>query len=246
MEEEGSFMRSSARLCTYYFFLILFFVTTAVPPALCDTNPAKVLAVKDGDTISVVETGGRQMEVRLEGIDAPEHGQPFAEASKEHLGSLVLGKDVVLDCTALDEYSRMVCKVLLPGGEDADLEQIKAGLAWHYKQFQRLQSATDRANYGAAEDAARRARLGLWADAQPLQPQDFRHGTRSGICLDDSDHRIACSDTYVGPVRANRRSGIYHWPGCPNYGDIAEHNRIEYPNAVAAEQAGYRAARNCP
>lgn len=239
-------MRSNASLRAFYSFLILLLVTTPAWLALADTHAAKVLVVKDGDTITVAANGGRQMDVRLEGIDAPEHGQPFAEASKEHLSGLVLGKDVSLDCTAPDEYRRMVCKVLLPNGEDADLDQIKAGMAWHYKQFQRLQSATDRATYGAAEDAARRAHIGLWADAQPMQPQDFRHGTRSGICLDNSDHRIACSDTYEGPVRANRRSGIYHWPGCPNYDDIAEQNRIEYPNAVAAEKAGYRAARNCP
>jgi len=239
-------MRSNASQRAFYSFLILLLITTSAWLALADTQAAKVLVVKDGDTIAVVVNGGRQTDVRLEGIDAPEHGQPFAEASKEHLSGLVLGKDVSLDCAATDEYRRLVCKVLLANGEDADLDQIKAGMAWHYKQFQRLQSATDRAAYGAAEDEARRAHIGLWTDAQPVQPQDFRHGTRSGICLDNSDHRIACSDTYEGPVRANRRSGIYHWPGCPNYDDIAEHNRIEYPNALAAEKAGYRAARNCP
>jgi methylphosphotriester-DNA--protein-cysteine methyltransferase len=42
------------------------------------------------------------------------------------------------------------------------------------------------------------------------------------------------------------RSHIHHWPGCPNYDDISEGNRVEFPNAAAAEQAGYRAARNCP
>ena len=63
---------------------------------------------------------------------------------------------------------------------------------------------------------------------------------------DANDHRIACSDTYDGPVRGNRRSMIYHWPGCPNYDDIADQNRVPFPTAVAAEEAGYRAARNCP
>jgi methylphosphotriester-DNA--protein-cysteine methyltransferase len=42
------------------------------------------------------------------------------------------------------------------------------------------------------------------------------------------------------------RSHIYHWPGCPNYNDIAEHNRVEFSNAIAAEKDGYRAALNCP
>ena len=49
-----------------------------------------------------------------------------------------------------------------------------------------------------------------------------------------------------GPIRGNKRSMIYHWPGCPNYDDIAPHNRVPFRSAQEAEQAGYRAARNCP
>lgn len=228
-------------------FLLFFFLASPFAGvALADLHTAKIVGITDGDTVAAVLSSGQSVNVRLEGIDAPEHGQAFASASEKHLSELVLDKAVTLDCSALDPYQRLVCKILLPNGEDVDLDQIKAGMAWHYKQYQRLQSATDRAAYGAAEDAARRARLGLWADAEPMQPQDFRHGTRSELCLDNHDHRIACSEAYDGPVRGNMRSHIYHWPGCPNYDDIAEHNRVEFPNAIAAEQAGYRAARNCP
>jgi endonuclease YncB( thermonuclease family) len=237
--------RFHASQASLVFFLVLLF-SFAPRIVLAYTSPARIVGIIDGDTAVAVINGGQQREVRLEGIDAPEHGQPFASESTEHLSGLVSGKSVNLDCAGEESYGRLVCKILLPSGEDVDLDQIKAGMAWHYKQYQRSQTATDRAAYGAAEDQARRSRIGLWADANPVQPQDFRHGTRSGICLDNSDHRIACSDTYVGPVRGNMRSHIYHWPGCPNYDDIAEHNRVQFPNAVAAEQAGYRAARNCP
>jgi len=46
-------------------------------------------------------------------------------------------------------------------------------------------------------------------------------------------------------IRGNRRSMIYHWPGCPNYDDIAPHNRVHFRTRAEAEAAGYRAARNC-
>jgi len=49
-----------------------------------------------------------------------------------------------------------------------------------------------------------------------------------------------------GPVRGNRRSMIYQWPGCPYYDAISEGNRAEFPSAQAAEAAGYRPAKNCP
>lgn len=214
-----------------------------------------VVGIDDGDTISVrtgaVPAGlavrdGETISVRLEGIDAPEHGQPFGNASRQNLSELVFGKQVNLECQGPDRYKRWACKVLLPSGEDVCLDQIEAGMAWHYKQYQRLQSATDRAAYGAAEDQARHAKKGLWSEPNPVQPQDFRHGTRSPFCADNNDHRIACSDTYEGPVRGNMRSHIYHWPGCPNYDDIADHNRVEFANAMEAEKAGYRPAYNCP
>jgi hypothetical protein len=46
-------------------------------------------------------------------------------------------------------------------------------------------------------------------------------------------------------IRGNKRSMIYHWPGCPNYNDIAPANRVEFKTRAEAEAAGYRAARNC-
>jgi PBP1b-binding outer membrane lipoprotein LpoB len=46
-------------------------------------------------------------------------------------------------------------------------------------------------------------------------------------------------------IRGNKRSMIYHWPGCPNYDDIAPHNRVYFRTRAEAEAAGYRAARNC-
>lgn len=48
-----------------------------------------------------------------------------------------------------------------------------------------------------------------------------------------------------GPVRGNRRSHIYEWPGCPYYDRIAPGNRVPFPSARAAREAGYRPARNC-
>ena len=49
-----------------------------------------------------------------------------------------------------------------------------------------------------------------------------------------------------GPVRGNRRSHIYEWPGCPYYDRIAPYNRVAFASAQAAHNAGYRPARNCP
>jgi endonuclease YncB( thermonuclease family) len=44
--------------------------------------------------------------------------------------------------------------------EDVNLGQIEAGLAWHYKEYAREQSAEDRKRYAEAEIEARGAQCG--------------------------------------------------------------------------------------
>ena len=57
---------------------------------------------------------------------------------------------------------------------DANLAQLEAGMAWHYKAYAREQRAPDRRRYAQAEERARDARQGLWADRAPMAPWDFR------------------------------------------------------------------------
>jgi endonuclease YncB( thermonuclease family) len=63
-------------------------------------------------------------------------------------------------------------------GEDANLEQIEAGMAWHYKKYQREQSPSDRIEYSDAELEARRHKVGLWNDPNAIPPWDYRHAER--------------------------------------------------------------------
>jgi endonuclease YncB( thermonuclease family) len=63
-------------------------------------------------------------------------------------------------------------------GKDINLEQIKAGMAWHYKEYEREQSPEDRELYARAEDEARAARRGLWSDLNPTEPSEFRRDQR--------------------------------------------------------------------
>jgi endonuclease YncB( thermonuclease family) len=51
---------------------------------------------------------------------------------------------------------------------------VQAGMAWHYKEYQREQAPEDRELYAKAEDEARSARRGLWRDADPVEPSAFR------------------------------------------------------------------------
>ncbi|MGC3965175.1 MAG: thermonuclease family protein [Rhodocyclaceae bacterium] len=146
----------------------------------CAEYSGKVVAVSDGDTVTVLDSNNRQHKVRLSGIDAPEKKQPFGTASKENLSNLVFAKMVTVETSKTDRYGREVGRLLV-AGQDANLEQVRSGLAWHYKAYEREQSLAERQLYADAEMEAQRLRRGLWHDEQPTPPWDFRKKRRAEL-----------------------------------------------------------------
>ena len=136
-----------------------------------------VVGISDGDTLTArCPTGDAahpfsQVKVRLAEIDAPESGQPYGRRSKELLSSLCYRVEASIRQTATDRYGRMVARVECRG-QDANLEMVKAGLAWAYTKYQ-----TD-PQFPKAELVARQAGVGMWADNTPAaqtSPWMFRH-----------------------------------------------------------------------
>jgi endonuclease YncB( thermonuclease family) len=78
-----------------------------------------------------------------------------------------------------DRYQRVLGKVTLEE-QDICLEQVKRGMAWHYKQYQRDQTQEDRMKYDLAEKEARANKLGLWTDESPVEPSKFRRLDKAG------------------------------------------------------------------
>jgi endonuclease YncB( thermonuclease family) len=209
--------------------------------AHADTLTGKVVAVADGDTITVLPADKKQERIRFQGIDAPEKAQAFGNVSKEHVASLVFGKTVTVEYAKRDKYGRIVGKVLLDG-KDINLEQLRAGLAWFYKQYENELSEADRKSYVSAETEAKAAKRGLWKDANPTAPWEFRH---PGKPTSDAPAATSSSQS-AGQIIGNKRSMIYHLPNCPDYSKISEKNRQYFKTKEEAEKAGYRMARNCP
>jgi len=138
---------------------------------------AIVVGVSDGDTVTALTHDKTQMKVRLSGIDAPESRQPFGQRSKQNLSDLVYGKQVDLSCNKIDRYKRHIC-IIRVDGRDANLEQIKAGMAWHYKAYEREQGAAERVLYSVEEVKAKNASTGLWREPDPVPPWEWRRQQR--------------------------------------------------------------------
>ena len=133
-----------------------------------------IVGVSDGDTLTArcptqeVQRPYQQVRIRLAEIDAPESGQPFGKRSKEHLSGLCYQAEAVIRPTTTDRYGRTVARVQCKG-VDANLEMVKAGLAWAFTKYQ-----TDPA-FPEAELHARAHRIGMWAEPGHVPPWDFRH-----------------------------------------------------------------------
>ena len=134
----------------------------------------RVVAIADGDTITVLDALKEQHKIRLAFIDAPEKNQPYGQRSKQHLLELANGKQASADCYKTDRYGRLICIVHVDG-QDVGLAQIEAGLAWWYRSYAHEQLPRQRSGYESAEDRAAADRIGLWQDQDPVPPWEWRH-----------------------------------------------------------------------
>jgi endonuclease YncB( thermonuclease family) len=138
----------------------------------------KVVAIADGDTLTLLDEARKQHRIRLDGIDAPERAQPFGQRARQSLAALAHGREAVADCPKTDRYGRAVCRVFVDG-VDVGLEQVRRGLAWHYLKYAHEQGPQARADYARAEGQARSGRAGIWSTRDPTPPWDWRRAARS-------------------------------------------------------------------
>lgn len=158
----------------------------------CGAYP--VFSVADGDTLTL-DTGGRRLKIRLANIDAPERGQAYGREARRSLAQLCLHRDAQYQAQEVDAYGRTVATVRCEG-VDASRAQVERGLAWvppHYNRDAAL---------AVLQDQAKRQRIGLWTDADPVPPWRFRHGEGSNPHAAPSTDGIC----HIGP-----RGGHFRW-----------------------------------
>jgi len=149
-----------------------------------------VKAVYDGDTVLLATREESRLKVRLYGIDAPETkkpdmpGQPFAEVAKRTLMYKIMGRRIKAEIVDIDQYKRAVA-VIRYSGRDINREMVSEGFAWAYRRYLQGPYASE---YIGAEDLARSRHAGLWRDANPTPPWEFRQ-TLKGFGKRHGNHR---------------------------------------------------------
>lgn len=168
--------------------------------AVVATTAVAEVRIVDGDTLELDGTV-----YRLNGIDAPEHGQRCgtwncgAEAT-DALVEIVKGRRVTCDPIASDGYGRVIA-TCYANGTDIGGTLIDKGLAWAFSRY-----STD---YVDEETAAKGRSIGIWS-GNYLPPWDFR----------ESQWKRAAHQAPGGcPIKGNisRNGRIYHAPWSPWY-----------------------------
>jgi len=203
--------------------LLLFLL--AASPACSAEYPARVVGVSDGDTLTVLAAGDRQVKVRLYGVDAPETGQDFGRRAKQAASELAFGKAVRVRPARVDRYGRTVAEVMLPDGRDLGREIVRRGMAWHFVKY----APADK-ELASLQAKAKEAKRGLWSQPGAVPPWHWRSG-----------QGVPATTGVVG----NQRSMIYHAPNCRGAAAMSEKNRVAFKTAAEAEATGYRRARDC-
>ena len=139
--------------------------------AWADTIIGKVVAVADGDTLTVLN-GREEIKVRLNAIDAPEKKQPFGTQSKQALSDLCFGQMATIETHGNDRYGRTFGDVTCKNRSATD-EQVRSGMAWVYVKY-----APKNSTLYAEEKLARGLHAGLWAETSPAQPWEWRKQNR--------------------------------------------------------------------
>lgn len=125
-----------------------------------------VVAILDGDTIDVL-IDRQPVRVRLAQIDAPEKRQAFGTRARQALAAMVFQKRVTVAEAGRDRYGRVLGTVFV-SGQNINAAMVEQGMAWVYRQY-----AKDQVLFALEVDARKHGR-GLWVDANPVPPWEFR------------------------------------------------------------------------
>lgn len=183
-----------SRSCALFFFLLVALVAES-PFAQERPITGRVTAVGDGDTFTMNLADGRDVRVRLRGIDAVESKQtctasgqsyPCGERAGAELRRIIQGKTLTCEPEGGMSYGRMVaiCRV---GPTDVNAHMVRSGWAVAYTRYT--------SQYADEEDTARRENKGLWRGQFDL-PECYRNkGMRGCPCvLPNCNHREIMRD----------------------------------------------------
>jgi endonuclease YncB( thermonuclease family) len=203
-----------------------------------ETFTGKVAEVIKGDVLTVMHADKAET-VRLAGVDCPEPAQPFGPEARKFTSDRVLGKDVTFETDGSDLEGRTLVTATLPDGTVLNREVVAAGLGWYCDKH----AGADPALPGLMVNAIA-VKKGLWADAAPLAPWDFRGDARKTKALESPAVPAAALETTDadagGAVFITKDGTEYHRLGCVRLDKTQKGITLK-----EAASMGYKPCRAC-
>jgi len=137
---------------------------------------ARVIAVNDGDTVTIV-LNNKKYRTRLIGMDAPEMGQePWGRRAREHLRMLLKEArwrvSVDTDVEKYDKYGRLLVYLWTPDEEMLNERMVRDGYA---VLFTIQPNSKYRDRFKRAQRIAREEKRGIWGpDGLKETPLDYK------------------------------------------------------------------------
>ena len=151
-----------------FIFLTLIFISAILTAQIS----AKVVGIKDGDTVVVLLDGNIQKTLRLAEVDCPENSQPYGKNAKQFTSDQIFGKQITYIATDEDRFGRTIAKIYYDN-KYLSQEIIRAGLGWWYFYYSKDKSL------GELQNDAEKNKIGLWQKKNAISPWDFRKLKRS-------------------------------------------------------------------
>jgi micrococcal nuclease len=151
-------------------FLLFISIPTKETKHLPIEFTAKVIAIKDGDSIDVLYEN-KKISLRLADIDCPEirKGQPYGKNAKKYASELCFGQQVTIqNKNKYDRYKRLIATIINAKNINVNKALVVAGLAWHFKKY------SSNNEYAILENTARQNKIGLWKEENPIAPWEWR------------------------------------------------------------------------
>ncbi|MEM0541019.1 thermonuclease family protein [Flavobacterium sp. j3] len=150
--------------------LISFFLFISLTTFSQTTFTAKIVGIKDGDTVVVLDSLNNQTTLRLAEVDCPEKSQPFGTKAKQFTSDQIYLKTIKYVVTDTDRYGRSIAMIYYDtDNKYLSAEIIKAGMGWHYKRYSTSKELA------LLEENARKNKIGLWLDNNPINPSEWRN-----------------------------------------------------------------------
>lgn len=227
------------------FMVVLLLLLTIGQSACAEGMTGTLDTVIDGDLITILNRG-KEVEVRLYGVDAPEKTQPFGQNAKNFIGAMASDKELWVKTIRKDTNGRTV-GLVFANGINLNEQLVSQGYAWVLRQECATESFC--AEWVRLETNAKDSRKGLWANTNPAPPWEHRKnrpGSSGGKAIELAGvPSIPVKTATDGPAAYHGDTGsrLFHSAGCKDFN--CPKCTVSFQSITEALDAGYRPHRDC-